>query len=287
MLTDPARAMGEFRESLSLWNVIPIKDKSSNQSQRTILYNKIKLAYSLTQVRDYTSAVSSFEEARKSLEINAASDSKDSRAQGDLAGILGGEAEAYIDMADPLLNPQGTKDRRTNIKRAEALLRSSISITAGLVAVDPENQAWTAYLANEQVLLGTLEQNEKDSKASQLAATGVATLCRLASANDASSDVLSTATSAMLTVLPARLRDTKLTVRYAERLASLNHHTDPTSLLLLAQAYLADGQFGKANTTANDGLALLPTHLPGIQVVRCRLLLEHISASNDSGHRTR
>jgi eukaryotic-like serine/threonine-protein kinase len=276
ILTDPIRAKDEFRKSLSLWNAIPNKDKSSNESKRTILYDTIKLAYSLTEMRDYISAVSTFEEARQSVESSAAADLKDSRAQGDLGGILGGEADAYIDMADLLLNPQGAKDRQTNIKRAEYLLRSSIAITARLVAVDPENQDWTAFLANKQVLLGTLEQSTKDSKTSQLADSGIATLRQLASADDASSDVLSTAVSVMLTVLPLRLRSTSLTVSYAQRLASLSHHTDPTSLLLLAQAYLADGQLEKANMTAKEGLALLPAQPPGTPAVRCRLLLEHV-----------
>ncbi len=282
ILTDPVRATDEFRKSLSLWNAIPFREKSSNESKRTILYNTIKLAYSLTQMRNYSSAVSAFEEARKSVEINATSDSKDSRAQGDLAGILGGEADAYVDMADPLLNPQDDKNRQTYVEHGEDLLRNSIAITERLVAVDPQNQDWTAFLANEQVLLGTLEQSTKDSQGSQLAARGVATLRRLASADDASSDVLTTAASVMLTVLPVRLRDTKLTVRYAERLASLSHHTDPTSLSLLAQAYLADGRRESAASTAEEGLALLSPHMPGAPTVRCRILLEHIISGDPS-----
>jgi hypothetical protein len=122
------------------------------------------------------------------------------------------------------------------------------------------------------------ESNEFSSPSSdpEIAASGVATLRQLASADDASSDVLFRVTSVMLTVLPVQLRDTRLTVYYAERLAALSHYTDPTSLLLLAQAYLANGQREKATDTAKEGLALLPPHLPGTQTVRCRLLLEHI-----------
>jgi hypothetical protein len=120
------------------------------------------------------------------------------------------------------------------------------------------------------------ESNEFSSPSSdpEIAASGVATLRQLASADDASSDVLFRVTSVMLTVLPVQY--TRLTVYYAERLAALSHHTDPTSLLLLAQTYLANGQIEKATATAKEGLALLPPHLPGTQTVRCRLLLEHI-----------
>jgi len=47
-----------------------------------------------------------------------------------------------------------------------------------------------------------------------------------------------------------------------ERLAALSHHTDPTSVSLLAQAYRADGQIEKARTTATEGLGLLPPISP-------------------------
>ena len=276
-LTDPASAIDEFRKSLSLWNAIADRDKSANDTQRTILYDAIKLAAALTQTRDYKSAVSTYEQVRKSIEISAASDSKDSRAQEDLAEVLGGEADTYIDMADPMLNAQGAGDRQTYLEHAKDLLRGSISVTAKLVAVDPGNQDWTAYLANEEVLLCTAEQSgSSSSSSSQMSASGVATLRQLASADAASSDALFRATSVMLTVLPVRLRDSRMTVQYAERLAALSHHTNPTSLLLLAQAYRADGQIEKATATAEEGLALLPPHLPGTPSVRCRVLLEHI-----------
>ena len=277
ILTDPARAIGEFRTSLSLWHAMPIKDKTANDTQRTILYDTIKLAAALTQTRDYKLAVSTYEEARKSVEISAALDSKDSRAQEDLAALLGGEADTYIDMADPLLNPRGKEDRHESFQHAMKLLQGSIAVTEKLVALNPNHQMWTAYLAHKKVLLGTVERSVSTPNSDpEVAASGVATLRQLASADDASSDVLFRVTSAMLTVLPVPLRDTRLTVYYAERLAALSHYTDPTSLLLLAQAYLANGQFEKATATAKDGLALLPPHLPGTETVRCRLLLEHI-----------
>jgi tetratricopeptide (TPR) repeat protein len=275
-LTDPARAIDEFRKSLSLWNSMPIKDKSANDTQRTILYDTIELAAALTQTRDYKSAVSTYEEARKSIEISAALDSKDSRAQEDLAALLGGEADTYIDMADPLLNPRRKEDRQESFQHAMELLQGSIAVTEKLVALNPKHQMWTTYLANEDVLLGTVEESLSPNSGSQMSGSGVATLRHLASADGASSDVLFRTTSVMLTVLPMRLRDTRLTVHYAERLAALSRHTDPTSLSLLAQAYLADGQIEKAAATAKDGLDLLPPHQPGTPTVRCRVFLEQI-----------
>jgi eukaryotic-like serine/threonine-protein kinase len=280
-LTVPARAIDEFRTSLSLWGAVPIADKSDNNTRRTILYDSVKLADALTQARDYRSAIATYDEAQQSLEVSAASDSRDSRAQGDFAGILGGKANLYIDMADPLLNPGGAELEHENLQIARRLLRQSIAVVDKLVVVDPNNQLWTAYLANEKALLGTVEQRlGGPDRGSQMADSGVATLRQLASASDASSDVLVRATSVMLTVLPVQLRDTSLTIRYAERLATISHHSDPTSLLLLAQAYRADGQFARSITTAQEGLNLLPPHLPGTPATRCRILLEHITSAS-------
>jgi len=279
-LTDPARAIDEFRTSLSLWDAVSITDKSDNNTRRTILYDSVKLADALTQARDYRSAIATYDEAQHSLKVRAALDTRDSRAQGDLAGILGGKADLYIDMADPLLNPGSAAHRQGSLQNAMKLLQRSITVTEKLVTVDPNNQLWTAFLANEKVLLGTVEQRLSGPlSGSQMTDSGVATLRRLASASDASSDVLVRATSAMLTVLPVRLRDTSLTIRYGERLAALSHHSDPTSLLMLAQAYDADGQFERSIATAHEGLNLLPPHLPGTPATRCRILLEHITSA--------
>ncbi len=282
MLTDPSGAIQEFRKSLSLWNAIPIADRSDNDSRRTILYDTLKSADALTQIRDYKTAISTYEEVRKPLEKSAAWDSKDYRAQEDLAGVLGGEADAYIDMSDPLLNPRGKQNVQQYLRQALNLSQHSIQITENLVLLDPNDLTLAAYLANERALLGTVEQRISGSqRGSQTAATGAASLRQLASADDASSDVLSRATSVMLTVLPLRLRHSRLAVRYAERLAALSHHTDPTSLLLLAQAYRADGQFQKATATANDGLALLAPSPPGAASVRSKVLLEQVLSNPD------
>jgi tetratricopeptide (TPR) repeat protein len=284
ILTDPAAAIDEFRRSLSIWNTIPVAERSDNDSRRTILYDTIKLGKALTQTREYGQAISTYEGARKSIETSAALDPRDSRTQEDLAGLLGEESDTYIDMADPVLNSRRKEDRQKSLRAAMKQLQDSIAVTEKLVELNPNDQLWTAYLANEEALLGTVEQMLNDpGSGSKLAATGVATLRRLASANDASSDVLSRVTSVMLTVRPMGLRDNRQTVHYAERLATLSHHTDPTSLLRLAQAYSLNGELEKAAATAKEGLALLPPRLSGTPAVRCRVLLEHMLLNADSG----
>jgi len=135
---------------------------------------------------------------------------------------------------------------------------------------------WIGYLAYENALLGSLEQSTGNANDGvQTAATGVVALRKLASQTGASSDVLYRAASVMVSVLPERLRDSRLAVQYAQRLAVRSHHQDPNSLLILAQAYLEDGQVEKAAQAANEGLSHLPQQLPGTSAVRCRVLLEY------------
>ena len=274
---DPESAIDELRQGIALWDTIPVADRSDVTSRRTILYLKITLAKSLMFALDYKAAVSTLEEARSSIEKGAAADPQDSQAQTDLAGILGDEADAYIDMLNPLLNPETNRTQQIRWRAAE-FLRRAISVNQKLVAIDRNNQMWVADLAYEKVLLGTLE----DQKSSRLAASGTAELRRLASAKAASSEVLYRAAVAGLVIRPKRLRDAGLTVQYADRLVALSHRTDPTSLLLLAQAYSADGQQERARTTAREALGLLPPRLPDARAVRCRVLLEEMTKNSST-----
>jgi hypothetical protein len=85
--------------------------------------------------------------------------------------------------------------------------------------VDPVNRSWVTELAYERTVLGTLEQMQSGSNGgAELSASGVAALRESASAEDAPVHTLDLATSAMLTVLPISLRNTQLTLQYAERL---------------------------------------------------------------------
>jgi cytochrome c-type biogenesis protein CcmH/NrfG len=78
----------------------------------------------------------------------------------------------------------------------------------------------------------------------------------------------------MLTVATAYLRDSRLAVLYAENLVALSHHSNPNDLLLLAQAYRANGESVKAIATAKEALRLLPPPKSGMRPIRCQILLQ-------------
>lgn len=276
IFTDPVRAIDEIHKSLATWDSLPITGKSDAESRLKIQFTKNLLGKALSRTRDYKSAISVYEETRKSMEQGVAWDADDSRALTFLVGILGDEAETDIDMLNPLLNPQERNIRRENVEQAKKLLTRSIALSGKLTSLDPNDPMQSAYLAYENVLLGTLEQNIGDRKNDDhMAAVSVASLRKLASRPDASSEVLYRAASVMTSVLPTRLRDSKLAVQYAERLAALSRRQNPNSLLLLAQAYLQDGQVAKADQTAREGVSRLAPQRPGTPAERCRVLLEY------------
>jgi hypothetical protein len=90
----------------------------------------------------------------------------------------------------------------------------------------------------------------------------------------ASPELLNEAANTLLMVKPSSLRDSQFAVSCAERAVALSHRKAPSMLLILAQAYRASGKTEKSRTTADEGLALLPTAQPGRVKPRIRKLLE-------------
>jgi serine/threonine protein kinase len=276
IFTDPVAAVDELRNALALWDALPVSAKSNAENKLDALFTRDLLGKALTRSRDYRSAILIYEETRKSMEERVKWDAADSRAVTFLAGMLGDEAETYIDMLNPVLNARSGENRQKNIGQATGLLRRSIALNEKLVAMDPNDAMFSAYLAYQNALLCTLRPSTASPNDDcQAAAASVAQLRKLASSSDASSEVLYRAASVMASDLPARLRDTRLAVQYAERLVALNHRQDPNSLSILAQAYLEDGQPEKAAEAAHEGLSRLAPQRPGTLAIRCRVLLEY------------
>jgi tetratricopeptide (TPR) repeat protein/predicted Ser/Thr protein kinase len=282
--TDPAAGVAEYEQSLAAWSELVASGDTSTTTGRNTASVSAKLGVALSASRDYKAALIAFERAGKTFRAYAAADRNNARAGTDLFALEDNEAHAYIDMLNPQLNPNA-EDREQNLHRAMDLLQDSINVIERLLAIDPGNRIWITNLANEKVLLGTLEQKTANSKGgAQLASSGIATLNRLASAKDATIDVLDVAVASSLEVSPKSLRNSKTTVSNAERLVALENRKNPDDILLLAQAYRADGQFAKAVATAREGLALLPATAQGTQPTRTRKLLEIEVQNNIPAH---
>jgi serine/threonine protein kinase len=285
VFTDPTAAIDELRKTAAQWDALPVSARSDAESKIYIQAAGNWLGKALRQTRDYHSAISTLEKTRKSMEEGVTRDAADSRALTYLVAILGDEAEVYLDMLNPLLNSKSGEGRQENRRRATELLQRSANLTKKLVAMDPNESMFSAYLAYANALSSTLAASTgSPNRNYQLAAASVSRLKTIASRNDVSSEDLYRASSVMVSVLPAELRDSRVAVDYAERLAARSHRQDPNSLLILAQAYLEDGEFQKAAQTAQEGLAHLAPQPPGTPAVRCRVLLEYTLKTISSTH---
>lgn len=282
--TDPAAAVAEYRQSLAAWLALIAGGDTSAASRRGVARVYLVLGEALSASRDYKGALATFEKAEGPLRAYAAADPRDIRAATDLFALEDNETQTYVDMLNPDLNPAGG-DRTREAQRGMELLRDSTAIISKLLVIDPANRIWITNLAYDRVTLGTLEQTTGDrANGAQLAASGMAVLNKAAAASDASIDVLELATSALLKVMPANLRNPQAAVQYAERLVALDHRRTPQYLALLAQAYRQDGQEAKAVAAAKEGLALLPEPAASAPVTRTRKLLEIASRSRTAGH---
>src|SRR3984957_11775409 len=188
--TDPAAAVASYRQSLSAWSALIAGGDSSATSKRGLARVYLKLGEALSVSRDYKGALAAFEKADSTIRPYAAADPKDIRARTDLFALEDYEAQTYVDMLNPELNPAGG-DRVQNAQRAIALLRDSTAIIEKLLSVDSGNRIWMTNLAYDKVTLGTLEQSFGDARdGAQEAASGMAELNKRAEAEGASMDVL-------------------------------------------------------------------------------------------------
>jgi tetratricopeptide (TPR) repeat protein len=272
--TNPLEAIEEYRLSLAAWNALTASDKSSAAAQRGIATTSRKLGMAFAAARDSRQALAAFEQARGTYESFAAADPKDARAQYDLSIELSNEADVYLDLLDPDLNPNRDKDKE-HARAVIELLDRSAGILQRLVAIDPKNEGWVMNLAHYQVVSGTLRlgQSGGAGRAASVAPE-LAAMVAGASKADASLPTLDHATSALLTVLPGRLRKPEQAVQFAERMVTQTRRRKPAFILSLAQAYRSAGHAEKARATAREGLALLPAPKPGASKPRLRRLLE-------------
>ncbi|MDP9011529.1 MAG: serine/threonine protein kinase [Pseudomonadota bacterium] len=280
LTTDPVKALDEYRRSFAAWKELPEAEQPAASTRRGIAQTHIKIGAALRAVDEYARSIAEFEEARPTLEYLAAADAEDSRASYDLAEFYSDEALTYVEKLKPVSN--GISDEpRLDAQHAIELLRKSMSMLQRLVSLNPANRGWVASLAYQQVVVGSLEQTfDMGKDGVQLATDGMATLVASVRAEDANVDVLDMATSAGLTVLPKRLRDSHWTARCAERLVDATHRKNPSFLLSLAQALQAEGRSLAAEDAAAEALALLPALGPDSVIPRLNRELRLIDPGN-------
>jgi eukaryotic-like serine/threonine-protein kinase len=272
--TDPAQALKDYEISQVRFDALP-ESKPGGLSSTRMRANLVrKKATALREMGEYTQATPLFAQALTMQKQIAAEDPKDTRSHFDVYVDLTQAAYNFEDAADPVFATDPVL-RRRNLALAEALLKEAQSVALELLKENPSNDNWRTSLADDQVRLGTVEQDLNASgDSAALSASGLSTLKELAAKHPDSVMILDSEIAALLMVKPLSLRDPSLAIACAEREALMTKRKKPGVLLFVAQAYRFAGQIEKARAAAKEGLALLPPVSAGNRMPRIRRLLE-------------
>jgi tetratricopeptide (TPR) repeat protein len=275
--TDPAQALNDLRVALQNTDALPEieRAKLSTVRQRALIVRKEAVA--LSELGEFSQANPLFEDALKTFQRIAASDSatvKDVRALGDLKRMLADMALSYENAADPVL-AEVSGDRRRNLLLARQLLEQEAATIQQILKQDTSHPDWKAELASVQVQIASIRTALHDrADAGPLSNAPLALLRSFAIKDHASVRMIGLYIAALLSDPPSLLRDQQFAVARAERAVALTHRKDTESLLWLAQVYRTTGQAGKSRAAANEGLASLPPVQPGRAKPNMRKLLE-------------
>ena len=269
----PAQALDEFRIALRLFDALPEDQKTKRSFIRLHALLQRKEAVAFSEMGDYVQAVPLFAQATAVFQQLTDADPQNTGALGDMQRLVEDEATSSEYAADPELTAV-PGDREKNLRAEASFLEQEVKLFGEIMKRDT-NEPWKPQLAATLVRLGAVRSSLPGggSDVPQMQ-TSLDMLRRFAEASGASANDIDLAVTALLTAKPASLRDPQAAVLLAERGVALTHRKTPGYLLLLAQAYSAEGQPEKAKAAAAEGLGLLPDWLPGTSKPRLRRLLE-------------
>ncbi len=274
LVTDPAQALKDFQIGLERLDALSDAERKGLTAMRMRAQILLKVAVSSSELGDYRAAIPLFAQSAEIEKQFAAADSQDLRVLADLEVVYEDEAGSYEDAANSALGANPA-NRRRNLLAAQQLWSQAAAILERMVKKDPANLNWKVILANSQVRLATVQQSlHAAGNAEGPTAKALAFLKEMAGKDTSSPFILAQAVEAFLKVEPASLADPAFALQCAQRGVALSHRRTPSWLLLLAQAYRANGQPDQSRAAAKEGLALLPPPQLGAPKSRMRKLLE-------------
>gem|GEM_PF-681256 len=281
--TDPGAALPDYRQALDSMRSLPEAVQSTLPNQRILSTILRKYGLALKDTGDYEQALQNFERARTMLQRFVDLDPQDARALNDLEAGLENEAECYEDRAQGIF-PGVTRNRSADARSALRLVTDARRILARLLDQEPGNELWRAALGAVLIRISVWQHAvHPDGSSMEFAQQGLAILKDFRPQENAPGMVLDLVTTGLITVEPARLREPKLAVKYAERMVALSRRQKPGFLLTLAQSYRLAGEADKAWATAREALALLPAHSSAPSRIR-KLLDAELAASREPQH---
>jgi serine/threonine protein kinase len=271
--TDPAAAMANFDAALSANDALPKREQERLNMLRLHALLLRKKADALSELGRYDESVNLFSQSLTEYRKLALADSKDIRALEDIHRELYDEASSYRRASDPQLNSSAAS-RQQSLGAAERVLMEDEATLRQLLAIEPNASRLRTPLDAVRVQMSTVRYRLHKQQNEQATQSALADLKKDALRDDASPLVLELVVTAFLQAEPISLGDPAYAVLQAKRGVDLTHHKSATWLLMLAQAYRADGKAVEARSAAEAGIALLPPAGGAVDRSRVRKLLD-------------
>lgn len=271
--TDPAAALLVFQAALRSNDELPKAEQDRLGMQRLHALLLRKQAVSLSELGRYAEAEQFFAQSSAIYRRLSSADLKDIRALEDVRRELGDEASNNENAGNALL-VASEASRHQSLLKAEKLYVEEGATISQLLKAEPKDNSFKS--ANDFALarMGSIRYELHEDQASQQVRTALAELKNDAAHDNASPMILNLVVIAFLQAEPVSVRDPGYALAQAKRGADLTHHKSPGWLLLLAEAYHADGKLSEAHATAQEGLSLLPPTKSDSDHSRLRRLLQ-------------
>ena len=270
--TKPAVALQDFRAALQRLEALPAAEQSTVSMTRTRALLLRKQGIALSALGRYAEADACFDASTSIYSKMAADDPKDMRALRDLDRLLTNEVSSYEIAAGAL--PAAPESSGKTLAEARRLEAQRLDVLNRLLQHSPEDVILQQELASLTIHMDVLSPDSRQASKEHPGVRAAIDLLRSAASDPkASTMLLDLAFHALSEAKPESMRDSEGALTCAERGVTLTRHKDPSWLLSLAQGYRASGNPGKAVSSANEGLALLPNDAAD-QNFRLRKLLE-------------
>ncbi len=272
--TEPDQALAEFRLALQMQEALPqdVRQKLNQVQFHAMLLRKAGQAFS--EMGRYPEAQATFAEALPVFQRLAAADPQNANALSNLWRLQDALSLAFERAGDGDLSAASPGAQRRNRLAALAAMEQQALTVRKLIGLSASHEQWDQAMATLHIRREALKARlglPGDPPATT--ERSLQLLLKAAQGPKAAAGDIDAAVSAELSVEPALLRDSAVTLRLARQGVEMTHHRAPGYLLLLARAYRAVGKADEAVKSATEALTLLGAVRPEAPFTRMRVLL--------------
>jgi tetratricopeptide (TPR) repeat protein len=262
-----------YRGALERAQSLAAADPKNDRFRRILALSYRKIADLENQKGDHNQAL---QNANKAAQLN-----------GTLAAADPDNAQAANNYALSLTTVADLLNKIGDLEGSLAKYRQTIGILERLSTAAPADLFMQGQLSQTLMSIGAvLAQQGKLAEARTSTSHGLAMARDLANRVAATPDELSRYALALLTCLPADLRDQATALQKAKQAVEKSGERDPKSLDILAQAYFQTGDSARAIEAEKKALGLLPASPPNQNALPLRQKFETQLAGFESGKRS-